>query len=556
MFFLLFQYAARSFKRFFVKNRAAKIITVFGFFVVFAFLVTVVYFGFRAGFQYIGKDLFFGDALFLYIVELFLLVSFILVVASALISGMFALFQGGDSPPLLASPRYQWKPVLVFLRMFLSSLWPLLAIILPALFAIGNVYGLPLAGFILSIISVVLVIALGVMWAMATLFIIAWVLYFLGRRSARFLTFRNFTEVVALSFLLQLFLVWGRVTTVDLVKFFQARVLDVATPDLSPFLEQFSVLPTHFSAMTIYLSRTGDLGTAFSYPLYFVPVVLSGALALYLLGKHHLILWELFQEHAAPIVGRAFSVSRLGSFLLRCSRGSSGAIVGKETIAFMRNSRGLLWLGFILLIWFLQLGASRILSHGLGTERVSGDMIPSFVGTFQFAVIIYFVSMFVLRFAFPSFSSERKTSWIVGSAPVSLGVVFISKLRFFTLLFSALTVAFALLSVFVAGFSSFLAFLFVLVIVLATFVLTTYGLSLGAIFPNFESDDPEVLSTTLPGLGFIFGALGYGAFGAYALGLLWRGGSFVPLALFVTLSFLAVFVLVRLAQQSLSRAEF
>lgn len=553
---LVLEYARRSSKRYFIRNRMAKLITVSGFLLIFAFFVTIVYFGFRAGFQYISKDLFFGDALFLYITELFLLISFILVVASALISGIFALFQGGDSPLLLVSPRFRWRPVLVFIRMFFSSLWPLLAIILPALVAIGSVYGLPLLGFIYTICSVTLLIALGVVVAMAMLFIIAWLLYFMGGRSARLLTFRNFTFVVALSFLLELLVVSARVTTVDLVKFFQARVLDVSAPDLSPILDQFHVLPTHFSAMTIYLSQMGDLGAAFFYFLYFIPVLLVSVFVLYLLSKHHLTLWQLFQEHSAPVPGRSLAFSNFGSSILLESKSVTGAIVGKEVIAFMRNSRGLLWFGSILLIWFFQIGASRILSHGLGAERVSVDMIPTFVGTFQFAVVIYFVSMFVLRFAFPSFSSERKTSWVVGSAPVSLDVVFVSKLRFFTILFSVIAVIFALTNALVVGLSLSFALVFVLIIMLATLVLTTYGLSLGAIFPNFESDDPEVLSTTMPGLACIFGSLCYGALGAYALTLFLKGGNEIPLIVFVFLSLALVSTLVRLAKRSLLRAEF
>lgn len=555
MFTFFLSYFLRSFGRFFLKNRTAKIVTVSGFIVVFSFLVMVVYLGFRSGFQYIAKDLFFGDALFLYIVELFLLVTAILVVASALISGIFALFEGGSSPLLLSSPRYQWKPALVFLKMFLSSLWPLLVLILPALVAVRSVYGLPLSGFVLVIFSVVSLTALCVVGAMMMLFVISWFLYLLGGRSAKLLTLRNFSFLVALSFLVKLFFIARMVTTVDLVKFFQARVLDVSIVDLSPLLDQFHILPTHFSAMVIYLSRTGDLPSALFYVLYFVPVLFVGIGALSLLGRHHLTLWQLFQEHAASTVGQS-ALPRFGSLLLLKSSNAPGAIVGKEVVAFMRNARGLLWLGFIVLIWFMQVGASKILSHGLGDERVTGDMIPSFVLVFQFAVVIYFVSMFVLRFAFPSFSSERKTSWIVGSAPASLGVVFLSKLRFFTILFSVIAIIFTLMNALVVGLPLYSALLFVMVIMIATLVLTAYGLSLGALFPNFESDDPEVLSTTIPGLGFIFGSLVYGAFGGYAFGLFARGSNEVPLVVFVLFSLASVSALVRLAKRSLARAEF
>ncbi|MDO8520524.1 MAG: hypothetical protein Q7S52_00195 [bacterium] len=558
MFSILFQYSIRSIKRFFEKNRTAKIVTVFGFVVAFSFLIAVVYFGFRSGFRHIAKDVFFGDALFLYIIELFLLVTFVLVVASALISGIAALFRGVGDTPLIASPHFRWKPLLVFLRMFISSLWPLLALCLPALFAMQSVYGFPPLGFSLAIISVSMLIALGAFLAMVVLFGAAWFLYVLDRlrkKSPTLVTIRNLTAFVAAIFLGKLFFVWERVTTIDLVRFFQARHLDIAAPDLSPIIDQFHILPTHYAAMTIYFSRAGDITTALAALSQLFLLLLMGALTLYLLGRNHLTLWELFQEHASGR-DRLSHLPAFGGSLLRNAKTGAQAIFGKEVIAFVRNSRGLLWFGFILLIWLMQTGAGKILSRGLGAERVTADTLPLFVGMFQFAVIIYFVSMFVLRFAFPSFSSERKTAWLIGAAPIDLGLVFVSKLRFFVALFSLLAVTFSLGNAFTAGLSVSLTVLLLSMIVIATLFLTTYGLSLGAIFPNFDSDDPEVLSTTLPGLGFIFGALLYGALGSYALTLTIRGENLAPLFLFSALSLVAAVSLTRLARRTLSRIEF
>lgn len=50
--------------------------------------------------------------------------------------------------------------------------------------------------------------------------------------------------------------------------------------------------------------------------------------------------------------------------------------------------------------------------------------------------------------------------------------------------------------------------------------IVTLGLSMGAVFPNYETDDPEVISTSMPGLFFTALSLIYGALGA---GVLYRG---------------------------------
>jgi hypothetical protein len=47
--------------------------------------------------------------------------------------------------------------------------------------------------------------------------------------------------------------------------------------------------------------------------------------------------------------------------------------------------------------------------------------------------------------------------------------------------------------------------------------IVTFGLSLGALFPNTETDDPEAISTSMSGLFFTASSLGYGALSAWIL---------------------------------------
>lgn len=555
MFTFLAQYSLRRTKRFFEKDRTAKVFTLLGFVLAFAFLGVVVYFGFRSGFRHIVKDAFFGDALFLYISELFLLVSFLLVVASALISVVASLFRGAEDTLLIASPRHTWKPFIVFSRMFLSSLWPLLVLILPALFAMERVYGFSYAELSVVLCSVILLIALGVLFAMALAFAVAWALYFLGGRSARLLTPRNFIGLTAVLFVGKLLWLWKYLATIDLLRFFQARSLDVTTPDLSPIIEQFHSFPTHLSAMTMYLARVDDVAAAATALFHLAFLLLVVLVGVFILGRHHLILWELFQERRG-MRARSFIAPFLGGAVVTLARTPERALIGKEMIAFFSNARGLLWFGFIILIWFMQVGAGKIVARGLGAERVSAETLPAFVSVFQFAVILYFVSMFVLRFAFPSFSAERRGAWILAAAPLDLGAVFLAKLRFFVSLFSIIALGFGVIHLTVSTPALSLSLLLLFTLLLGTLFLTTYGLALGALYPNFASDDPEVLSTTLPGLGFIFGALAYGALGAYALGELFRSTSTLPFLVFAAVSLFLTAYFARRARRALSLMEF
>jgi Zn-dependent protease with chaperone function len=87
--------------------------------------------------------------------------------------------------------------------------------------------------------------------------------------------------------------------------------------------------------------------------------------------------------------------------------------------------------------------------------------------------------------------------------------------------------------------------------------LVTFGLGLGAIFPNFDSDDPEVISTSLPGLAFIFGSLFYGGVGAYLFyGFLMGNATIGALVGFDALTILLGIAILGLSLRSLRKFEF
>jgi hypothetical protein len=71
---------------------------------------------------------------------------------------------------------------------------------------------------------------------------------------------------------------------------------------------------------------------------------------------------------------------------------------------------------------------------------------------------------------------------------------------------------------------------------IASATVTLYGLALGALFPNFETDDPEILSTSFPGLTFIFTSVMYGAYAAYAVQCLFKDVQLLPFAVFIAFS--------------------
>ena len=546
MFSTLVSFYVTNTKRYFARNSGAKLVTMIGFFSVLALLIALMYEGFYYGFLYISRDTYFSEALTLYIVELFLLVSFVVVFASALLSGVSQMFRTGRSGFLMASPHFSIKPTMVLSRMIVTSLWPLLTIIIPALFALRHVFMLPVSGFVLSLFSTAMLVVFGVLLAVVLIFFIGALLRGLGMFSKSHLI-----EMTLLTALYLLGFVWSEFRGIDLVKFFQARLLDAQTPDLSPILLQFQYFPSHFSAQNIYFAMRGESNMALASltSLIFLCVVAYTCYAL--LKKGHLYLWQKSEEKST--VGLSWMASISGK-MLRSARGAQQVILKKEAVLFFRDGRGMLWLGFILLLWVIQIGSSRLLVHGLSAERVATHDAPGYVGLLQFATIIFFIALFVLRFAFPSFSMERKTAWIIRMSPVDMREVYAAKLGFFVLLFGIIALIFSLGSAATIGLAIPFGMPLITLVMVATFFLTTLGLSLGVKYPNRETDDPEELSTSMPGIGFILASLCYGLIGAYALSNLISSGVVTLYVLFICASVALTLYFVRIARTALLSA--
>lgn len=553
---LLFHYSLRRARRYFEHQRFAKLVTVFLFLLLVVLLALGAYAFFNAGFRFVARDQFLRDALTLYIYELFLLAVGILVFASALITGFFNLFYEKSRGLLMASPKYSLVPRVVFVRMCLASLWPLFIIAVPALFAIRRVFGLGIGEFAILLFVFALFVIGMVAWAMVLLLGVSVLLYFLGgRNTPALLSLRNVLGGVVFIFFLLLVYTWGRLKGINLIDFFQARMLGITVADTTPIIRQFAVFPSHLVALALFAATKKAFSGVFLNVAYLGVCVAFGLGIVYMLARQYLWLWQIFQEGRFTAASVSVHVRRRG-ILLRTARGSLGAIFSKEIITFFRNARGMMWLGFLLLIWCIQSASSFIVRHQLGGERVGRETVSYVVDVLQFAVIIYFVSMFVLRFAFPSFSMEKKTAWLLKSAPIDLGNVFLAKAFFYTILFSFFGIFFTLFNASLIQMAFQVGTFLFVVVVFAIVTITLAGLGLGALYPNFETDDPEVLSTSLPGLIFIFGSLLYGACGAFALWRMLLGAGSLLFEFFVVFSFLSTIFFTYIPYRAIGKMEF
>lgn len=550
---IFIRYSRGRTARYFSTNRTAKIITALLFLLVLGFFALEMFFLFRFGFGRIAKDVFFGEALLLYTIELFFLATFILVAASALISGIFTLFRSEDDEYLLASPRFRSKISIAYWRMSMLSSWPIVLLVIPALLALGAVFHLNAFGAILAVIGVMLMTALAVASALFFILVVARILSALSDTLREPLLSKFTLSLCTVgTFGVLTYVLYGYFRSENLVRFFEARKIDITKFDIAPIIEKFQFLPSHPAALLVTNSVSGNI-TASLMSFLALCVLLFVMLAMLMFAAR----W--FLNSAQVLAERDRRRSFLGvdlvpTDLFRRMEGGLAALSIKELSVFLRDGRGLMWLFFVLLIWLFQVGSTSILAHNLEDERVSAGLGVGVLEAIAFATIVYFASIIILRFVFPAFSAERKTSWLLRGAPIDLFRSYTAKLVVFFVVVGILGSFFAVMDLAAAGIALFPSGIVLLSLaLLAVFFLTSYGLSLGAMFPNTETDDPELLSTTLPGLAFIGGSLAYGLLGALALRHLLSTGEMFPVASFILASLIFPIVLAHRSRTSLMR---
>lgn len=536
MFSFLLQYQWRRLVRVCTTPSAGQLITAVLFIGLFLALAAGLCWALIAGLSAVQDDVFLRAALPYFLAELFLLVLCGLVGASALISGTFALFRQTGDVWFMVSPRYRQLLLSKALVVGVFSLWPLVVVALPLLIAMTVVYPIGAFGFVLGLILVVLLGLLMTMGALTWLLGIGYLSAAIARRVQRTTSFGWFLSGVALTIIGAAVFVWWQFRDLDVFTVFAVRDFSITEAPIILIASFFQSYPSHIAAMGLYSLQTGAVAVAGFLSLLLGGLVLAVSALYALLGRGLLPLWQELQEArfvATASPGHVDS-TRAQSGLVS-ARSALAALVRKELLLLGRTPRDIAWLGFLLLLWVVVTSFDVFLVENVSAAPLADVSAVEWIQALQFLVIIYFAAALTLRFAFPSMSVERDHVWALLSTPVGHARIFAAKALVQVggvVLLTALITGLHLLILPTTWLSalSFLGFGLV-----ASATVGLLGLGIGARYPNFDSADPQQLSTSLPGLAFMGLAIGYGGLSAYAL-FQW----FATDSLLFPLAFLAV----------------
>jgi Putative ATP-binding cassette len=343
--------------------------------------------------------------------------------------------------------------------------------------------------------------------------------------------------------------IWKSSENVDLVKLFRADESNAAVGILS-ISSHFYFFPTNSFALEIINWQNDRLADAM---VNFFEILLLAAISVLILWRLSFLFYPLRQKLQEGSFRRT-TLAR-SYFLLStafCFKGGkTAALFKKEALVSIRNPKGMLWFVFLLFIWFAQLGTNLILRHNLQTYETDMSQRLAMLQFLQFIIAVYFICSFTLRFVFPAFSLEKKTAWILASAPVNFKKIYTGKYLFYAAFFVAVGALMSYINVNILNLPFAYSFYSMVLFVSVVIFIVTLGLSMGAVFPNYETDDPEVISTSMPGLFFTALSLIYGSLGA---GVLYYGlvdQKISGLLFFVFLTF-ALIVIILLKTPSLA----
>ncbi len=546
--FLIYHY--RKIRRYFDNNSRSKIlVSVLMLAVIFLIALSVFEFS-RRGLEFTQKegDPFLLQAAPLYIYQIFLVIIGYLVFASTMIFGLINFFKGDRNYWIMASPKYNSLAVINLFKAMIDSSWPIIILAVPLIFAVKSVFELSILSFFIAIFSLIFFSLFVSLFSIVLILLISAIFQKIKINSFKYLAI----SVGLIAFLFGA-IIWVRAFSISPQELFQVDQVDASTPEV--IKSTFSVFPSHLSAMTIYGLQIEDVGSVIRNSSILGSLFLFLVIAFIFLKSNFLKIWQSFQEQefeAKP--DRDLDKKRL--LFKKIPNSPEGAIFRKELLFNLRSPANSLWLIFLMTLMLIQVGVVNLLGRHFGSAIGTGSVYENVLPILQLGVILFFINAFILRFVFPSFSQEGDTSWIIGSAPIDLKRIFMTKYKFFSIALTLLGLVAFSIYVIPLRPDYFNLLISIVMIVTSITTLTMIGLSLGTIFINFEENDPQKLSTSAPGIGFILASFTYIGVGAYSFHQILSQRNYLFLFFFLALSVLVCQLIKKIATESLDKLEF
>jgi len=500
---LLLSYPGQVIKRYLAREKFTRIFAIFILFLIILFVAISIYASTIGGLNFISKDLELRDALYFYIIQLFYLLVFLLSYGNSILV-IAASFARKSHQWIIATPSFSIMAFVNLIQLLISSLWIFLAVIIPVLVGIAQFMGVGEMQLFLSFVLTTTLIIIGSLVGVLTYICILYLLKYFSNLLGRNIVSQSLAIlIIIIGSVLMIAVFWRVAIPQDFVKFFDGNYII----QMQTIRDKLIYLPTFGIAQVLYYLLFTNNVIGIYYTLIFAPITAILILIVYiLLKKNYLIMWQLLQEGNYIANHNEDKTSNHKSYTFPATD-AVHTIIDKELLLIWRDKKNIFWLLSVIGLWLAQTAVSwRVNANAVNYGE--NYTFPDFIYALILAIGLYFISALTLRFVFPTFSAERKVSWILGVAPISTWNIAVGKLFIYTGLFLFIGSPILIANFIILNFAFFPALLYWIVFSLSVILIILLAILLSVKYPNRFSSDPETLSTTLPGLAFTTIAIG------------------------------------------------
>lgn len=472
-----------SFKKIFVEKDWAKIFVFFGFSFILTAAAAGSFFLFLEFFRYLATFGEFGFPIVRYTLAATFLILLVFMIGGFIIECLSFLFQGSILPLYFSSPvlvREIFAAQFVLLVSF--GAWPMLCFGLPILFAYGLAYALSFPFYVLTILVVFFMILATASFSSICTIILA---NLFGKQTGRLKYLLVILGIVAVAYLLVYMLLPGKLfgpyDSYDITSIIQQIK---KLPVLSPFL------PSAWAVQIVLEQSMGHLLALFllTIALFFLAFVLA--------DQSYLFAWLRSQEGVfiAGPQDKTVIVTR-GTFP-KLLTGILGSFFERELLYLVRKPAEAIQGSFV----FLMSAVYIFVISKIHFVKIAPPIWFSWILSFSFGILGYILTTLGIRYAFPTFSQERKSAWASFVTPVSRKGIFWAKLVFFATAITLVAEILGLISSSLLKLNSETLVGLQISLLLVSLGVTVVTLGLGTAFPNFHEETSEAASTSLAGI--------------------------------------------------------
>ncbi len=436
-----------------------------------------------------------GDLLAGKLLGLALLTFLMILLLSNVITALSTFFLSRDLDLLAASPT---DPVHIYWARLAESLvnssWMVVLLSVPLLAAYGVMYGADIGYYLLAAAVMIPFLVLPAVTGTAVTLLL--VNIFPARRTRDLLALVGLFAVAGVVFLIRL-LQPERLVRPDEFRGVVDFMATLRTPSSS-------WLPSEWASNTLVTHLNGRWD-AFPFILLLATAAAFLTIGAWLHVRYYAGGFSRAQEGAEKEEGRVRT--RGWERLLRGLDTTTRELATKEIRTFFRDTTQ--WSQLILLAVLVVVYVYNIRVLPISTSEELSFFLVNLIGFLNLGLAGFVVSAIAARFVFPAMSLEGRMTWLLRSSPLDPRKLFWTKYWVGTLPLLCVALPLIVFTNLTLDVSPFLMALSVATMIGATMAITAMALAFGAIYPNYETENPAEIPTSFGGLLFMMASVIY-----------------------------------------------